>query len=81
MGEILYNGPFNPVFHEPQQPYQNFTVAVPYTTKGTAVLEVLHLGLLGVRGALSEYLYSAYDFLQADNFLFVETPNVTLHIV
>jgi len=49
MGLILYNGPFNPEFHNGQQPSQSFVVTAPSgLEKGKAVLEVLHLGLLGV---------------------------------
>lgn len=50
MGQILYNGPFNPQFHEPTNPpYENFTVQVPTSaTPGSALLEVVHVTLIGV---------------------------------
>lgn len=50
MGTILYNGPFNPQYHESYlPPYQNFTVQVPTSIPaGTALIGVAHVTLLGV---------------------------------
>ncbi|KAG2063956.1 hypothetical protein BDR04DRAFT_1122908 [Suillus decipiens] len=49
MGQILYNGPFNPQFHEPYNPpYENFTVQIPSSiANGTALLGVAHVALVG----------------------------------
>ncbi|KAF9220108.1 hypothetical protein BS17DRAFT_353969 [Gyrodon lividus] len=49
MGQILYNGPFSPQYHEfYNPPYQNFTVQVPSTAaKGTALIGVAHVTLIG----------------------------------
>ncbi|KAH7929598.1 hypothetical protein BV22DRAFT_1029212 [Leucogyrophana mollusca] len=49
MGDILYNGPFAPVYHEPQNPpYQNFTVQIPSSFQnGTALIGVAHVTLIG----------------------------------
>lgn len=50
MGAILYNGPFNPQYHEGNlPPYQNFSVQVPSSTPaGTALVGVTHFTLIGV---------------------------------
>ena len=50
MGTILYNGKFNPQYHEPSQPpYQNFSVKIPAEfTAGTAQINVAHATLIGV---------------------------------
>lgn len=50
MGTILYNGKFNPQYHEPSQPpYQNFSVKVPADfTTGSAQINVAHATLIGV---------------------------------
>ncbi|KAN0077999.1 hypothetical protein V8E55_010056 [Tylopilus felleus] len=60
MGTILYNGPFDPQYHEVYlQPYQNFTVQVPGSfTKGTALIGVAHVALIGA---------GFYPFLQTLN--------------
>jgi hypothetical protein len=49
MGTILYNGPFNPQYHEYYlPPYQNFTVQVPASiSAGTALIGVAHVTLIG----------------------------------
>ncbi|KAI9567203.1 hypothetical protein HD554DRAFT_2039704 [Boletus coccyginus] len=49
MGTILYNGPFDPQYHEWYlPPYQNFTVQVPSSvTAGTALIGVAHITLIG----------------------------------
>ncbi|EGN95797.1 hypothetical protein SERLA73DRAFT_142740 [Serpula lacrymans var. lacrymans S7.3] len=49
MGQLLYNGPYNPVAHEPQLPhYQNISVTIPASlAKGTAQLNILHVNLIG----------------------------------
>lgn len=54
MGQILYNGPFKPVYHEYYlPPYENFTVTVPESVEnGEAVLGVAHVSLVGVSGLL-----------------------------
>lgn len=50
MGQILYNGPFDPQFHETYlPPYENFTVQIPSSiASGTALLGVVHVTLVGV---------------------------------
>lgn len=50
MGTILYNGKFDPVYHESSQPpYQNFTVEVPTSlAHGPAQINVAHATLIGV---------------------------------
>jgi len=50
MGSILYNGKFNPQYHEYYQPpYQNFSVKIPADfTSGTAQINVAHATLIGV---------------------------------
>lgn len=50
MGQILYNGPFNPQYHETYNPpYENFTVQIPSSiASGTALLGVAHVTLVGV---------------------------------
>ncbi|PLB50737.1 hypothetical protein P170DRAFT_435919 [Aspergillus steynii IBT 23096] len=49
MGQILYNGPFKPVYHEHSlPPYENFTVTVPDSVaSGEAVIGVAHVSLVG----------------------------------
>ncbi|KAH7910767.1 hypothetical protein BJ138DRAFT_1152240 [Hygrophoropsis aurantiaca] len=49
MGQILYNGPFAPQYHESgTPPYQNFTVQIPSTlASGTALIGVAHFTLVG----------------------------------
>jgi len=49
LGDILYNGPFKPVYHEVYlPPYQNFTVQIPSTfSAGTALIGVAHVTLVG----------------------------------
>jgi len=50
MGQILYNGPFNPQYHETYNPpYENFTVQIPSNSAvGTALIGVAHVTLVGV---------------------------------
>ncbi|KAJ6096627.1 hypothetical protein N7486_007373 [Penicillium sp. IBT 16267x] len=49
MGTVVYNGKFNPVYHETYlPPYQNFTVTVPASFKaGKAQVNVAHATLIG----------------------------------
>ncbi|PYI01244.1 hypothetical protein BO78DRAFT_423747 [Aspergillus sclerotiicarbonarius CBS 121057] len=49
MGVVLYNGAFDPVYHEYYLPqYQNFTVTIPAgTAAGAATLGVAHATLIG----------------------------------
>ncbi|KAG1839187.1 hypothetical protein C8R48DRAFT_621813 [Suillus tomentosus] len=59
MGQILYNGPFDPQFHETYlPPYENFTVQIPSSiASGTALLGVVHVTLVGASaGPLMEIL-------------------------
>jgi len=46
LGQILYNGPFNPTSTELGFSNQSFTVKVPTLDKGTAILSVTHLSLI-----------------------------------
>ncbi|KAF5379412.1 hypothetical protein D9615_006538 [Tricholomella constricta] len=69
MGFILYNGGYNPQYHQNapgfKPPHQNFTVSIPSTAqKGKAQLGVTHVSLIGA-GASP----------------FLETLNVTLNVV
>ncbi|KAJ5441914.1 hypothetical protein N7445_004921 [Penicillium cf. griseofulvum] len=50
LGSIVYNGPFDPVYHETYlPPYQNFTVTVPtWLSAGTGQFNVAHFSLVGV---------------------------------
>ena len=50
MGTILYNGQFDPQYHEVYlPPYQNITVQVPSSIpEGTALIGVAHVTLVGV---------------------------------
>ncbi|KAJ5904937.1 uncharacterized protein N7473_001853 [Penicillium subrubescens] len=49
MGTILYQGPFDPQYHESDQPpYQNFTVTLPnLIAAGDAQINVAHAALVG----------------------------------
>ncbi|KAJ5543736.1 hypothetical protein N7513_007244 [Penicillium frequentans] len=49
MGSIVYNGLFDPTYHETYlPPYQNFTVTVPFAfAAGQAQINVAHATLLG----------------------------------
>ncbi|EGN95754.1 hypothetical protein SERLA73DRAFT_186960 [Serpula lacrymans var. lacrymans S7.3] len=49
LGEILYNGAYNPVYHEPQlPPYQNISVTIPASfPNGTAQIGIVHVNLIG----------------------------------
>ncbi|KAJ5543940.1 hypothetical protein N7513_003470 [Penicillium frequentans] len=49
MGSIVYNGLFDPAYHETYlPPYQNFTVTVPFAfAAGQAQVNVAHATLLG----------------------------------
>ncbi|KAJ5653104.1 hypothetical protein N7490_000107 [Penicillium lividum] len=49
MGSIVYNGKFNPVYHETYlPPYQNFSVTVPSSfAAGNAQINVAHATLIG----------------------------------
>lgn len=48
MGQILYNGPFDPQYRDPTSaPYENFTVQIPSgMEKGLAQIGVIHLTLI-----------------------------------
>ncbi|KAJ7723304.1 hypothetical protein DFH07DRAFT_783623 [Mycena maculata] len=52
IGDVLYNGPYNPQFQEAtpgKPPYQNFSVAIPGSVpSGPAQLSVVHLSLVGL---------------------------------
>ncbi|KAJ9492555.1 hypothetical protein VN97_g664 [Penicillium thymicola] len=49
LGTILYNGPFNPVYHESNlPPYENLTVTVPASaTLGKSQINIAHAALIG----------------------------------
>ncbi|KAJ5467508.1 hypothetical protein N7475_005260 [Penicillium sp. IBT 31633x] len=49
LGTILYNGPFNPKYHENSlPPYENFTVRVPSdAVSGRSQINVAHAALIG----------------------------------
>lgn len=50
LGTVLYNGLFDPVYHETSlPPYENFTVKVPTDLKkGKAQINIAHATLIGV---------------------------------
>lgn len=50
MGTVLYNGPFNPEFHEYNMPpYQNFSLLVPASAAAQqGIVTVAHFSLVGV---------------------------------
>lgn len=50
LGTILYNGPFDPQYHENSlPPYENFTVRVPSdAVSGRSQINVAHAALIGV---------------------------------
>ncbi|KAK9234765.1 hypothetical protein V1525DRAFT_459132 [Lipomyces kononenkoae] len=47
LGTVLYQGGFDPQFHGPQPPYQNFTVQIPEYSCGPAIIGVAHMSLVG----------------------------------
>ncbi|KZS99995.1 uncharacterized protein LAESUDRAFT_688689 [Laetiporus sulphureus 93-53] len=49
LGDILYIGPYDPVYHSTEwPPYQNFTVQIPASmSAGEASLSATHLALIG----------------------------------
>ncbi|KAJ5384834.1 hypothetical protein N7517_002745 [Penicillium concentricum] len=49
LGTVLYNGPFNPQYHESSlPPYENFTVTMPTSaTLGRSQINVAHAALIG----------------------------------
>ncbi|KIK55997.1 hypothetical protein GYMLUDRAFT_47456 [Collybiopsis luxurians FD-317 M1] len=57
MGDVLYAGPFNPQFHGPGLPYQNFTLTLPTGLTGSVQLGVLRFYLIGAgpSATLNEY--------------------------
>ncbi|KAJ7769222.1 hypothetical protein DFH07DRAFT_807288 [Mycena maculata] len=65
IGDILYNGSYNPQFHTGVQrpPHQNFTVRVPKTASGgNAQLSAIHFSLVGA---------GPFPFLQSQNITLV----------
>lgn len=50
MGTVLYNGPFDPQFHETYlPPYQNFTLEIPEgLATENGIVTVAHFSLVGV---------------------------------
>lgn len=52
MGTVLYNGPFDPQYHEYYMPpYQNFTLEIPEGVEtDDAIVTVAHFSLVGVSG-------------------------------
>ncbi|KAJ7479696.1 hypothetical protein FB451DRAFT_1086261 [Mycena latifolia] len=68
LGNILYNGPYDPEFHPSvsvsKPPHQNFTVTIPASAAtGPAQLSVTHFSLVG-----------------AGPFPFLQTVNITLNV-
>ena len=88
MGTILYAGPYNPT-HHPGTPaneiefYQNFTLELPSGfAQGPAVLNVAHLGLLGVSSFACARGYSrSPSLIQAGPTPFLELKNSTIYVV
>lgn len=62
MGTILYNGKFNPVYHENYQPpYQNFSVTIPSGfAQGDAQINVAHATLVGVSAHFSRHVLNLH---------------------
>ncbi|EED14702.1 conserved hypothetical protein [Talaromyces stipitatus ATCC 10500] len=59
MGTVLYNGPFNPQFHETAlPPYQNFTLEIPESAAtDNGLVTVAHFSLVGASAwPMVEYL-------------------------
>jgi hypothetical protein len=50
MGTVLYNGPFDPQFHETYlPPYQNFSLEIPEgAATDNGIVTVAHFSLVGV---------------------------------
>jgi hypothetical protein len=50
MGTVLYNGPFDPQFHETNlPPYQNFTLEIPEgVATDNGIVTLAHFSLVGV---------------------------------
>ncbi|KAJ7694857.1 hypothetical protein B0H17DRAFT_931470 [Mycena rosella] len=68
IGNILYNGPYDPEFHTnvsvSKPPHQNFTVTIPANARtGPAQLSVTHFSLVG-----------------AGPFPFLESRNITINV-
>ncbi|KAJ6555077.1 hypothetical protein DFH09DRAFT_1165476 [Mycena vulgaris] len=68
IGNILYNGPYDPEFHtnvsRSKPPHQNFTVTIPASARtGPAQLSVTHFSLVG-----------------AGPFPFLESLNITVNV-
>lgn len=63
LGTVLYNGAFNPVYHEHYlPPYQNYTVKVPSDLKsGEAQINIAHAALVGVSGFVSSHSKAVYS--------------------
>lgn len=61
MGIVLYNGPFNPEFHEYNMPpYQNFSLLVPASAATQhGIVTVAHFSLVGVSASSHLTLMSA----------------------
>lgn len=59
LGTILYNGPFNPVYHESNlPPYENLTVTVPASaTLGKSQINIAHAALIGVSKSLTSIAF------------------------
>lgn len=85
MGQILYNGPYDPQYHEPTTPpYENFTVQVPSSASaGTALIGVAHVTLIGVccqLYSLSPLALTLSSVSQAGYFPYLEVLNTTLTV-
>lgn len=83
MGTVVYNGKFDPVYHETYlPPYQNFTVTVPASFKaGNAQVNVAHATLIGVSAILpSRSAFTVLIIHQAGLYPDMETLNQTIII-
>ncbi|KAF3402998.1 hypothetical protein DPV78_003654 [Talaromyces pinophilus] len=69
MGTVLYNGPFDPQFHETYlPPYQNFSLEIPEgAATDNGIVTVAHFSLVGASTyPLIEYLNQTVTIIQSD---------------
>lgn len=82
MGTVVYNGKFDPVYHEAYlPPYQNFTVTVPSSfSAGNGQVNVAHATLVGVSVALPRSAVTVLILYQAGLYPDMEALNQTIVI-
>lgn len=87
IGNVLYNGPYDPEFHNNgslpnKPPYQNFTVTIPASAPaGPAQLSLTHLSLVGVSPPrFRNFEPSVLICVQLSLSPFLEFRNITLNV-